>query len=280
MQTRIIPSSGEAIPVIGLGTWQAFDVGNNAADRARLGRVVDALFDAGGRVIDGSPMYGRAEQVVGDLLAGRSGGGSRDVGTGPFIATKVWTRGRDEGIRQMTRSAQRFQRPVIDLMQVHNLLDWREHLATLRAWKADGKIRYLGVTHYTARALDDVADLIEREDLDFVQIAYSVTLRDAERRLLPTAANNGTAVIVNLPFEGGGIFRAVRGTPLPEWASELGCDSWAQVFLKYLLGHPAVTCIIPGTGNPEHMRDNAQAGAGMLPDAAQRRRMAAYFETL
>ncbi len=274
MFERLIPSSGERVPVVGLGTWQAFDVGPDADDRARLARVVNAFFDSGGRVIDSSPMYGRAEQTVGDLLT------ERDGGSDPFIATKVWTRGREDGIRQMARSAERLGRPRIDLMQVHNLLDWRVHLATLRAWKNEGKIRYLGVTHYTSDALDEIARLVETEALDFVQIAYSVTVRDAERRLLPTAADNGTAVIVNRPFEGGGIFRAVRKRPLPGWAAEFECESWSQAFLKYLLGHPAVTCVIPGTGNPRHMNDNVRAGFGSLPDGLTRRRMAQYFDDL
>ncbi len=274
MFERLVPSSGERVPVVGLGTWQAFDVGPDADDRARLARVVDAFFDSGGRVIDSSPMYGRAEQTVGDLLT------ERDGGSDPFIATKVWTRGREDGIRQMARSAERLGRPRIDLMQVHNLLDWRVHLATLRAWKNEGKIRYFGVTHYTSDALDEIAGLVETEALDFVQIAYSVTVRDAERRLLPTAADNGTAVIVNRPFEGGGIFRTVRKRPLPGWAAEFECESWSQVFLKYLLGHPAVTCVIPGTGNPRHMNDNVRAGFGSLPDGLTRRRMAQYFDDL
>lgn len=168
----------------------------------------------------------------------------------------------------------------VDLMQVHNLLDWRTHLDTLRGWKADGKIRYVGVTHYTSRALDEVADLIETEDLDFVQIAYSITVREAEQRLLPVAADKGTAVIVNRPFEGGGVFRALRQHPLPPWAAELDCESWGQVLLKYLLGHPAVTCLIPGTGNPAHMRDNCRAGAGILPDPAARRRIEHFVDTI
>jgi diketogulonate reductase-like aldo/keto reductase len=273
MHTRSIPSSGEAIPVIGLGTWQAFDVGSGAAERARLGQVLDTLFQAGGRMIDSSPMYGQAEQVVGDLLSARTDG------IDPFLATKVWTRGREDGVRQMDRSTARMQGQV-DLMQVHNLLDWRTHLDTLRGWKADGKIRYVGVTHYTNRALDDVADLIETEDLDFVQIAYSVTVREAEQRLLPVAAEKGTAVIVNRPFEGGGVFRALRQQPLPPWAAELDCESWGQVLLKYLLGHPAVTCLIPGTGNPDHMRDNCRAGTGILPDSAARRRIEHFVDRL
>ncbi len=274
MIERPIPSSGEKIPVIGLGTWQAFDVGRSLRDRARLGRVLDELFAAGGTVIDSSPMYGRAEEVVGDLLAERTDDPQ------PFLATKVWTRGRGDGVRQMSRSAARFRNPTVDLMQVHNLLDWRVHLDTLRGWKSDGKIRYLGVTHYTSRALDEIAELMATEALDFVQIAYSVTVRDAERRFLSAAADTGTAVIVNRPFEGGGIFRAVRRQPLPGWAADIGCQSWGQIFLKYILGHPAVTCVIPGTGNPDHMRDNTGAGKGILPDTAFRRRIIEYIDAL
>jgi len=274
MHTRAIPASGETIPIVGLGTWQAFDVGNDRQARERLGHVLDELFAAGGRVIDSSPMYGHAEQVVGDLLVGRP------PEPAPFVATKVWTRGQEEGVRQMNRSATRLGKAQINLMQVHNLLDWRAHLDTLRGWKASGKVRYLGVTHYTNRALDDVTALIETEALDFVQIAYSAMERSAEERLLPAAAAHGTAVIVNLPFEGGGVFRTVRNRPLPDWAAEFDCQSWAQVFLKFILGHSAVTCVIPGTGNPDHMRDNTGAGKGALPDEVGRKRIARYLKAL
>ena len=271
---RPIPSSGEALPCIGLGTWQTFDIGDDAAERAQRREVLELLFAGGGRVIDSSPMYGRSEAVVGDLLA------EMGAPSEAFLATKVWTRGRESGIRQMTSSAQRLKTDVIDLIQIHNLLDWKEHLPTLRAWKESGKIRYLGITHYTRRALDDLSDIIEREPLDFVQMAYSIGVRDAERRLLPLAAEKGVAVLVNRPYEGGNVFRRVRGEPLPGWAEDFGAATWGQFFLKYLLGHPAVTCAIPGTRKPKHLLDNLAAGRGRLPDPSERKRMVSFWEKL
>jgi diketogulonate reductase-like aldo/keto reductase len=267
MMTRPIPSSGEALPVVGCGTWQTFHVGASAAERAPLADVLRALFDAGGSVIDSSPMYGPAESIAGDLLAQMK---SRDKA---FIATKVWTSGREQGIAQMKQSLTRFRTERIDLMQVHNLLDWRTHLATLRGWKKDGRIRYLGVTHYTPSAYDDLEAVMRTELLDFVQLNYAINDRLAEKRLLPLAAERGIAVIVNRPFGGGGLLKSLLGKPLPDWAADADCKSWAQILLKYVLGHPAVTCVIPGTGRPEHMRDNVQAGMGRLPDAALRQRM-------
>ena len=224
--------------------------------------MLQALFDAGGSVLDSSPMYGRAEAVTGALLAA---GGSR---AGAFVATKVWTQGREAGIRQMQASMQRLGTDHIDLMQVHNLVDWRTHLATLREWKAEGRIRYLAVTHYTASAYDQLAAVMRGERLDFVQINYSVDDRAAEERLLPLAAERGIAVLVNMPFGGGGLLRRLSGRPLPDWAAEIGAASWAQLLLKFVLSHPAVTCAIPGTGRPEHMADNAAAGTGPLPGRA------------
>jgi diketogulonate reductase-like aldo/keto reductase len=267
MQTRPIPASGEALPVIGCGTWQTFHVGSAPAERAPLAEVLRILFEAGGSAIDSSPMYGPAEGVVGDLLAGMA---ARDKG---FIATKVWTRGRREGIAQMEESFRRLRTDRIDLMQVHNLLDWRVHLETLRAWKQEGRIRYLGVTHYTESAYDELEAVMRGQTLDFVQLNYSIADRAAERRLLPLAAARGMAVIVNQPFGGGGLLRRLMGKPLPDWAGEIGCASWPQILLKFVLGQPAVTCVIPGTGRPEHMRDNVAAGFGMVPDAAMRKRM-------
>ena len=267
MQTRPIPSSGEKLPVVGVGTWQTFNVGDDPAKRAQLDGVLRALFEAGGSVIDSSPMYGASEQVVGDLLrAGRL----RDKA---FVATKVWTSGRDAGIAQMRKSMTLMAADPIDLMQVHNLVDVKTHLATLRAWKKDGRVRYLGVTHYTPSAYGELEAVMRAEPLDFVQLNYSLDDRQAEQRLLPLAAERGMAVIVNMPFGGGGLIRRLSGRPLPEWAGEIGATSWAQILLKFVLGHPAVTCVIPGTSRPEHMRDNAAAGVGALPDAALRRRM-------
>ena len=274
MIARPIPSSGEALPCIGLGTWQTFDIGSDAAERAQRRDVLELLLAGGGRVIDSSPMYGRSETVVGDLLA-EMGSPSE-----AFLATKVWTRGKDSGIRQMEDSARKLRSKSVDLMQIHNLLDWKEHLPTLRAWKEAGKIRYLGITHYTSSALDDLADIIEREPIDFVQMAYSIKVRGAERRLLPLAADKGVAVLVNRPYEGGSLFRKVRGANLPGWAADIQADTWGQFFLKFILSHPAVTCAIPGTRKPKHLLDNLAAGRGRLPDAAERNRMVSFYEKL
>lgn len=268
MQTRKIPSTGALLPVVGCGTWRTFDVGPAPAERAPLADVLDVLFDAGGSVIDSSPMYGAAEGVVGDLIASA---GSRDKA---FIATKVWTRGREQGIAQMRQSMALLRTDRIDLMQVHNLVDWRTHLATLRAWKREGRISYLGVTHYTTSAYDELEAVMRAETLDFVQLNYAINDRAAEQKLLPLAADRGIAVIVNQPFGGGDLFRSLRGRPLPDWAAEIDCRSWAQVLLKFVLGHPAVTCVIPGTGRPEHMRDNVGAGMGKMPDRALLQSMA------
>lgn len=268
MLTRPIPSSGEALPVVGLGTWQTFDVGTGAKERAPLTQVLKTLFEAGGSVIDSSPMYGASEGVVGDLLAAIKGHDKA------FLATKVWTQGRNAGIQQMEESMRFLQDERLDLMQIHNLVDWKLHLTTLRAWKAEGRIRYLGITHYTASAHDQLEAVMRAEKLDFVQLNYALDDRSAEKRLLPLAADRGIAVIVNRPFGGGGLLGKLRDRPLPPWAGEIGCESWAQVLLKFCLGHPAITCVIPGTRRPEHMADNARAGTGLLPDAALRARMA------
>ena len=260
MRTRPIPATGEALPVIGCGTYVGFDVARDSAEYQRLPGVLQALFGAGGAVIDSSPMYGRAETVTGELLAAA---GSHAKA---FLATKVWTRGRAEGIRQMEESLRRLRVERLDLMQIHNLIDWQTHLATLRDWKAAGRVRYLGVTHYTAGAYDALEAVMRAEALDFVQINYSADEREAERRILPLAAERGMAVIINRPFGGGGLLRRLRARPLPPWAAEIGATSWAQVLLKFVLSHPAVTCAIPGTSRPEHMADNALAGTGVIPD--------------
>ena len=274
MLTRPIPSTGEAMPVIGVGTWQTFDVGADPAARAPLRQVLELLFAGGGKMIDTSPMYGRAEAVTGDLLA--------EMGARPkaFLATKVWTTGRERGIEQMRRSAELLRSDVIDLMQIHNLVDWETHLATLRRMKEERRIRYIGITHYTTGALPELARIVERERVDFVQLGYSIETREPERRLLPLCAERGVAVIVNQPFEEGALFRKARGKALPPWAAELGCATWAQFFLKFLVGHPAVTCVIPGTAKPEHMRDNLAGGVGPIPDEGQRRRMAEFWASV
>jgi diketogulonate reductase-like aldo/keto reductase len=263
MLTRPIPRTQEALPIIGLGTWQAFDV--DPARRAPQVEVMKQFLAAGGRVIDSSPMYGKAEGVVGDVLA--------DLGATatPFFATKVWTRGKREGLAEMERSRQRMRAARIDLMQIHNLLDWQTHLPVLRELKQAGKIRYLGVTHYAHGELPQIEKLMRTEQLDFVQVPYNVADRVVEARLLPAAADTGTAVLVMRPFEEGALFRQVRGKPLPGVARALACTSWAQLFLKFIVGHPAVTCPIPATADPAHLADNIQAGFGPLPDAAQRK---------
>jgi diketogulonate reductase-like aldo/keto reductase len=269
MHQRKIPSSGEMLPVVGVGTWRTFDVGNHPEERRPLAEVLAILFAAGGSVIDTSPMYGAAEGVVGDLLAAAGTRGKA------FIATKVWTSGRNNGIEQMRRSMELLKTERLDLMQIHNLLDWRAHLPTVRAWKAEGRIRYLGVTHYTQSAHDELEAVMRTEKWDFVQLNYALDDRAVERRLLPLAAERGTAVIVNQPFGGGGLLRKLLSRKLPDWAGEIGCTSWAQVLLKFVLANPAVTCVIPGTGKPEHMKDNVQAGLGAYPDAALLKRMIA-----
>ena len=275
MITRPIPSTGEAMPVVGLGTWPVFDVGADEPARRPLREVVKALVDAGGRMIDTSPMYGRAKGVVGDIVAGL---GVRDK---VFLATKVWISGRDQGIAQMARSASLMKSPVIDLMQIHNLVDWQTQLATIRAMKANGKLRYIGITHYTTGSLAELARILETEKgIDFVQLGYSLATREAETRLLPVAAQHGVAVIVNQPFERGDLFRAVRGKALPDWAAEFDCTSWAQLFLKYLLGDPAITVVIPATNKADHMQDNLKAGFGRLPDPKQREQIRRFWDTL
>jgi diketogulonate reductase-like aldo/keto reductase len=272
MNLRKIASSGGMLPVVGCGTWRTFDVGKKPEERAPLAEVLKILFEAGGSAIDTSPMYGKAEGVVGDLLAAA---GTRNKA---FLATKVWISGGDNGIAQMQKSMELLKTQRIDLMQVHNLLDWRVHLPTLRAWKQEGKVRYIGVTHYTESAHIELEKVLRAEQWDFVQLNYALDDRAVERRLLPLAAERGIAVIVNQPFGGGGLLRKLADRPLPGWAGEIGCTSWAQLLLKFVLANPAVTCVIPGTGKPEHMRDNVQAGIGNYPEAALLKRMVSEVE--
>jgi aryl-alcohol dehydrogenase-like predicted oxidoreductase len=267
---RQIPSSGEALPLIGLGTSGPFEVGADAAQRAPLRQVLAAFFAAGGRLIDTSPMYSSAEQVLGELL-------SADMQQRAFLATKVWTRGERAGIEQMSRSQQLLKRQPLDLIQVHNLVDLDTQLRTLREWQEAGRVRYLGVTHYTLSAHAELAGVLGRERLDFVQCNYSPLTRDAERRLLPLAAARGVAVLVNRPFEDGALFRAIRGKALPPWAADLDAASWGQLALKFIAAHPAVTCIIPATGKVAHLEDNLAGGRGRLPDARQREEIARAF---
>jgi len=274
MLTRRIPSSGELLPVIGLGTSDVFDVGADEAARAPLAQVLKILLEAGGSLLDTSPMYGRAEGVSGELVAA-AGARAR-----MFLATKVWTTGKAEGLRQIEDSMRLLKTGVLDLVQVHNLVDLATQLANVRALKEAGRVRYIGITHYTVAAHAELERVIGREALDFVQFNYSIVTRDAEQRLLPLAAERKVAVLVNRPYEDGALFARVRGKPLPEWAAEFGCTSWGQFFLKFIVSHPAVSCVIPATSNPRHMLDNAAAGHGRLPEQPMREKMAAYFAAL
>ena len=258
------------MPVIGLGTSGPFEVGASPEARAPLTQVLEGFFAAGARLIDTSPMYSTAEGVLGALL-------SPPMHARAFLATKVWTRGEQAGIKQMQRSAQLLHTGKLDLIQVHNLLDLEMQLRTLRAWKEQGKVRYIGVTHYTVSAYPDLIRVLERERLDFVQFNYSPVTRTAEKRLLPLAAERGTAVLVNRPFEDGALFERVRGKTLPAWAVDLDAASFGQLALKFIIGHPAVTCIIPATGKLTHLEDNLGGGRGRLPDAGQREAIARLF---
>ena len=274
LETRRIPKSGEAIPVVGLGTWQVFDVAGNATGLAEARDALARFVALGGRVVDSSPMYGSSEAVLGDLAA------SLGVQDRLWVATKVWTTGREAGIRQMEDSMAKLRVARLDLMQVHNLVDADRHLATLADWKKAGRVRYVGVTHYHAGAYADVERYVAKGDLDFLQINYSLAEREAAKRLLPLAAEKRTAVLVNRPFAEGALFSRVKGRPLPPWAAEIGCTSWAQLFLKWILGAPAVTCAIPGTRNARHVEDNLGAGRGPMPDATMRKRIEAHLDGL
>ena len=278
MLTRAIPSSGEKLPVIGLGTWQAFDVDLTADNRRQLEEVLSLFVKFGGRVIDSSPMYGRAEAVIGDLTASLR---LRDSLVADFfLATKVWTHGKESGIKSMERSMALLRTKRIDLMQVHNLVDVHTHLATLREWKEQGRIGYVGITHHEAGAFGEIEKLMRSEKLDFVQINYSLMEPEAEQSLLPLAHERGIAVLANRPFGAGDLFDKVRSKPLPDWASEFDCRSWAQFFLKWIVAHSAITCAIPATNKPRHLEDNMQGGTGRLPDPKTRRRMVEFVSSL
>jgi diketogulonate reductase-like aldo/keto reductase len=274
MLERVIPGTDERLPAVGLGTWQVFDIDGDAARLAQAKETLKVFVDLGGRVIDSSPMYGSAESVTGQLAG--------ELGVGPtlFVATKVWTTGKQAGIRQMDESMRRLRVERLDLMQVHNLVDAATHLSTLREWKRAGRVRYLGVTHYHSGAHAELERVIARGDIDFVQVNYSLAEPEAEDRLLAVARDSRTAVIVNRPFGAGAMFRRVQRKALPGWAGEIGSASWAQIFLKWILAHPAVTCVIPATRNPTHAADNLAAGAGPLPDAAMRRKITSAFDAL
>lgn len=267
--SHAIPVSGETLPAIGLGTWQTFDVAARAAEQVELQEVLREFAALGGRLIDSSPMYGRAEDVAGDLIA------QLGLRQKLFVATKVWTSGRAAGIEQMNASLRKLRADPIDLLQVHNLVDVATHLDTLRGWKRDGRVRYLGVTHYTASGAEAVTRLLAAETVDFVQINYSVAEREAEQRLLPLARERGIAVIANRPFATGALLRQLRIRRLPAWAAELECTSWAQLLLKFVLSHPAITCAIPATAKLEHLRENMKAATGPMPDEPMRARIAA-----
>jgi len=271
---RTAAAAGAKLPIIGVGTYQTFDVAKDASNRAELKNVLLTLVKHGGSVVDSSPMYGRAEGVVGDL--------AHEAGlvSSLYLATKVWTRGEAAGIAQMEESFRLLKTQRIDLMQVHNLVDWRTHLKTLQRWRDAGRLRHIGITHYHASAYDELMTVMRTRAFSFVQFNYSLAERDAEQRLLPLCAELGMGVIVNRPFSTGDLFARVKGKPVPQWAQEFGCSTWAQFFLKWILGHPAVTCIIPGTRRVAHLEDNLAAGRGSLPDPAQRKRMLDFLGSL
>lgn len=273
MLTRPIPSSKEKLPVVGIGTWQTFDVSGTSA-HDELVQALKAVHKAGGKLIDSSPMYGRSEEVVGDLTA-ESG-----IQNQFFYATKVWTRGREAGIQQMEESMRKMKRQSMDLMQIHNLVDWKTHLETLKTWKAAGKIRYIGITHYTDSMHGELIDILSKFPIDFVQFNYSILSRNAEKKLLPVAQDKGVATIINQPFAEGRLFSLVKGKALPDWAKANDINTWAQFFLKFIISHPAVTCVIPGTSDPKHAADNMLAGYGRLPDPVLREKMAALIGSM
>lgn len=271
---RRIPSSDEWLPVIGMGSWITFDVGDFAKARARRVEVLKTFFERGGALVDSSPMYGSSEEVIGHCLDKLT----NDQGL--FSATKVWIPGQWMGIRQMEASRELWGVEQFDLMQIHNMLDWDAHIETLKAWKAEGRIRYMGITTSHGRRHRELLEVMQREPFDFVQFTYNVADREAERELLPLAADKGIAVIINRPFQRGGLFRHVKGKQLPPFAHEIGCDNWAQFFLKFIVSHPAVTCAIPATSRVDHMQENMGAMYGALPDAVMRQRMIDYFESI
>jgi diketogulonate reductase-like aldo/keto reductase len=273
--TKAIPVSSETIPAIGMGTWLTFNVAPYTDARRQRVEVLRAFFNAGGRLVDSSPMYGLAEAAIGYCRE------QLDGAPALFAATKVWTPTRLAGVAQMNLSLQLWGLERFDLMQVHNMVDWEAHLATLLAWKEQGRVRHIGITTSHGRRHDEMLAVIERsKEFDAVQFSYSIADREAERRLLPAAQAQGKAVLVNRPFRTGELFERVAGKPVPAWAGEIGCRSWAQYFLKFVISHPAVTCAIPATSSVAHMRENMQAQRGPLPNPEQRQRMIADFEAL
>jgi diketogulonate reductase-like aldo/keto reductase len=268
---RSIPSTGEKLPVIGLGSALTFDVRSRSPEAKTVGEVLVLFVKHGGKLIDTSPAYGYAESLIGELAY------DSHLRDSLFLATKVWTRSQPEGIAQMERSLQRFRTRTIDLMQVHNLADVDREMTSLREWKAKGRIRYTGITYSEDRGHGEVERVIRLQKPDFVQINYSLVDRAAAQRILPLAQELGMGVIINRPFGGGGIFQVISAKPLPKWAAEFDCHSWAQFLLKWIVAHPAVTCVIPATNSPQHLEDNMAAGVGRLPDAKTRARMASLF---
>ena len=271
---RKIPGTGELLPVVGLGTWQTFDVGQDPEIRMQLTEVLKEMKRLGGAMIDSSPMYGNSEAVVGELTQ------QANMQDDFFYATKVWTSGEMEGVQQMNESMFRMGRVTMDLMQIHNLVDWETHIKTLRNWKSGEKIRYWGFTHYTDSSHKLLETLVRQQNPDFVQFNYSMAERHAEKRLLDACKDMGVAVIINRPYGGGELFGKVRGKELPEWAAEMDINSWGQYFLKYILAHEAVNVVIPGTSKVKHMIDNMGAGYGRLPDKGERKKMLDYLQKL
>ena len=274
MLTKPIPSSGEQLPVIGLGTLQAFDVAGAPEERMALGEVLELLANHGGTLVDTSPRYGRAEAVVGDLCK------ELNLTDELFFATKVFSEGEQAGIDEMDTSLQRLHTPVVDLMQVHSMRDWEVHLPSIRTLKEQGKVRYIGITIHRDTGHEQMMKLMREENLDFIQVNYNVIERGAAKEVLPLAHELGVAVMINVPFAKAELFKKTSGMALPGWASDFDCDSWAQFFLKYVISHPAVTCVIPRTGNPHHMADNLKAGFGELPDQDTRLKMEAFIDHL
>jgi diketogulonate reductase-like aldo/keto reductase len=276
---RSIPATGEKLPIVGMGTWLTFDVSNSGL-RAPLKNVLQNFFAQGGAVIDSSPMYGAAEETIGVLMPGLGIANNAPNNARGFSATKVWTMGRDAGIAQMQRSFKLWGVNKMDLVQIHNMLDWKTQLETLKAWKSEGRIRYIGLTTSHGRRHDEFEAAMKRERFDFVQFTYNLVDRSVEQRLLPLAADRGAAVLINRPFDGGDLFDTVGKKPLPAWAVEAGINTWAEYFLKWIAAHPAVTCAIPATSQPAHMLQNMGANFGALPDTALRQRMLKHFESV
>lgn len=269
-----IPASGEQVPAVGMGSWITFNVGPIAKLRDARVKVLQAFFDHGGGMVDSSPMYGSSEEVIGYCLE------RIDNDQALFAATKVWTLSKARGIGQMETSEKLWGVKPFNLLQIHNLLDWEAHMETLKSWKAAGRVRYVGITTSHGRRHEELAMLMKSQPLDFVQFTYNMADREAEKRLLPLAADQGLGVIINRPFRRGALFDLVEGHALPEWASEFDCANWAQFFLKFIVSHPAVTCAIPATSRVDHMVENMGALKGRLPDAKMRRRMVACVEAL